>query len=62
MPFPRKLLLDGEAVALCPFASRVPVQLMIVPRRPVADYGEDGTLGARLLQIFRSALEELHVS
>ncbi|MEA2479371.1 MAG: UDPglucose--hexose-phosphate uridylyltransferase [Thermoleophilaceae bacterium] len=40
---------DAEAVALCPFASRVPYQLQIVPRRPRERFEDDGALGARLL-------------
>ncbi|MBV9214275.1 MAG: DUF4921 family protein [Actinobacteria bacterium] len=41
--------IDSEAVALCPFASRVPFQLQIVPRRARARFEDDGPLGARLL-------------
>ena len=40
---------DSEAVAICPFASRVPYQLQIVPRAPRARFEEAGPLGARLL-------------
>jgi UDPglucose--hexose-1-phosphate uridylyltransferase len=45
----RILALDREAVALCPFASRVPYQVQIVPRSARARFEEDGPLGARLL-------------
>ena len=40
---------DSEAVALCPFASRVPFQAQIVPRAPRARFEDDGPLGARIL-------------
>ena len=45
----RIVAIDDEAVALCPFASRVPFQLQIVPRRPRPRFEDDGPLGARLL-------------
>jgi UDPglucose--hexose-1-phosphate uridylyltransferase len=41
--------IDDEAVAICPFASRVPFQLQIIPRRPQARFEDDGPLAARLL-------------
>ncbi len=40
---------DEEAVAICPFASRVPFQGQLVPRRPAARFEEEGPLGASLL-------------
>jgi len=45
----RIVALDDEAVLLAPYASRLPFQLMIAPRRPQARYEDDGPLGARLL-------------
>jgi UDPglucose--hexose-1-phosphate uridylyltransferase len=45
----RVVAIDPEAVAICPFASRVPFQLQLVPRRPRARFEDDGPLGARLL-------------
>jgi len=45
----RVVSIDSEAVAICPFASRVPFQLQIVPRRPRPRYQDDGPLGASLL-------------
>ena len=41
---------DAEAVAICPFASGVPFQLQIVPRRPAARFEEEGPLAAGLLR------------
>jgi UDPglucose--hexose-1-phosphate uridylyltransferase len=40
---------DDEAVALCPFAARVPFHLQVIPRRPVARFADEGPLGARML-------------
>jgi UDPglucose--hexose-1-phosphate uridylyltransferase len=52
----RLVAVDSEAVAFCPFASRVPFQLLIAPRRPAASFADDGPLGAALL---RQTLERL---
>ena len=46
----RVVAIDAEAVALCPFASRVPFQVQIVPRQARARFEDDGPLGAALLQ------------
>ncbi len=46
----RIVAIDAEAVAICPFASRVPYELQIVPRRPRARFEDDGALGAALLR------------
>jgi UDPglucose--hexose-1-phosphate uridylyltransferase len=45
----RIVAVDSEAVALAPFAARVPFHLQIVPRSPVARFEDDGPLGARML-------------
>jgi UDPglucose--hexose-1-phosphate uridylyltransferase len=45
----RIVTIDREAVAICPFASRVPFQVQIVPRRPRRSFEDDGALGAQLL-------------
>jgi UDPglucose--hexose-1-phosphate uridylyltransferase len=45
----RIVAIDDEAVALCPFAARVPFHLMLAPRTPVARFSDDGPLGGRLL-------------
>ncbi len=46
----RIVAIDEEAVAICPFASRVPYQLQLVPRAPRARFEDDGPLGAALLR------------
>ena len=45
----RVVAIDAEGVALCPFASRVPFQVQIVPRRPRARFEDDGPVAAGLL-------------
>lgn len=46
----RVVAIDGEAVALCPFASRVPFQVQLVPRRARARFEDEGPLASELLQ------------
>jgi UDPglucose--hexose-1-phosphate uridylyltransferase len=45
----RLVAVDGEAVAICPYASRVPFQVQLVPRRPRPRFDDDGPLAAGLL-------------
>ncbi len=45
----RLVAVDDEAVLLAPFASRMPYQLMIVPRRPAMAFEADGQGGAAML-------------
>jgi UDPglucose--hexose-1-phosphate uridylyltransferase len=45
----RIVAIDDEAVAMAPYASRVPFQLMIAPRRSRPRFEDDGPLGAGLL-------------
>jgi UDPglucose--hexose-1-phosphate uridylyltransferase len=46
----RIVAIDEEAVALCPFASRAPFQVQLVPRRARARFEDDGPLASALLQ------------
>jgi UDPglucose--hexose-1-phosphate uridylyltransferase len=55
----RIVAIDEEAVALCPFASRVPFEVQIVPRRPRSLFEDDGPLGARLLHDVLGRLERV---
>jgi UDPglucose--hexose-1-phosphate uridylyltransferase len=59
----RIVAIDAEAVAICPFASRVPFQVQVIPRRPRGSFEDDGPLGAGMLhQVLgrlRAALGEL---
>ena len=45
----RVVAIDDEAVALAPYGSRLPYQLMIAPRRPRARFEDEGATGAALL-------------
>jgi UDPglucose--hexose-1-phosphate uridylyltransferase len=45
----RIVAIDEEAVLMAPFASRLPFQLMLAPRRPVPRFEQDGPTGAALL-------------
>jgi UDPglucose--hexose-1-phosphate uridylyltransferase len=45
----RLVAVDDEAVLLAPYASQVPFQLMLAPRRPRARFEDDGPTGAALL-------------
>jgi UDPglucose--hexose-1-phosphate uridylyltransferase len=46
----RVVAVDSEAVAICPFAARVPFELQVVPRRPAARFTDEGPLCAGLLR------------
>jgi UDPglucose--hexose-1-phosphate uridylyltransferase len=45
----RVVAIDDEAVVLAPYASRVPFQLLLAPRRPRPRFEDDGPTGAALL-------------
>jgi UDPglucose--hexose-1-phosphate uridylyltransferase len=45
----RVVAIDDDAVLLAPYASILPYQLMLVPRRPRARFEDDGPTGAGLL-------------
>ena len=45
----RLIAVDDEAVAICPFASRVPFHVQVVPRAAPARFEDEGPLAAGLL-------------
>jgi UDPglucose--hexose-1-phosphate uridylyltransferase len=55
----RIVAIDRDAVAVCPFASRVPFQVQIIPRRPRARFEDDGPLGGALLHQVLGRLERV---
>ena len=55
----RVVAVDSEAVAICPFASRGPFHVQIVPRSPKARFDEDGPLAAPLLHDVLGRLESV---
>ena len=55
----RIVAIDSEAVVICPFASRMPFEMMVIPRTPRARFQDDGPLGAKLLH---EALQRLRAA
>jgi UDPglucose--hexose-1-phosphate uridylyltransferase len=55
----RIVAIDDEAVLMVPWASQVPFQLMLAPRRTAARFEHDGPLGAALLHDGLSRLRRL---
>jgi UDPglucose--hexose-1-phosphate uridylyltransferase len=55
----RIVAIDDEGVAICPFGSRVPFELQIVPRSPRARFEDDGPLCAQLLHDALGRLERV---
>jgi UDPglucose--hexose-1-phosphate uridylyltransferase len=53
----RIVAIDSEAVVICPFASRMPFEMMLIPRTPRARFQDDGPLGAKLLHEALSRLQ-----
>jgi UDPglucose--hexose-1-phosphate uridylyltransferase len=45
----RVVAIDDEAVVICPFASRMPYEMMLLPRRPRSRFQDEGPAGAALL-------------
>ncbi len=45
----RIVAIDDEAVAICPYASRVPFEVQIVPRTPRKSFQAEGALGAGMV-------------
>jgi UDPglucose--hexose-1-phosphate uridylyltransferase len=45
----RIVAIDEDAVLMAPYASRLPFQLMLAPRRPLPRFEQDGPTGAALL-------------
>ena len=55
----RIVAIDDEAVLMTPWASQVPFQLMLAPRRTAPRFEDDGPLGAALLHDAVSRLRRL---
>jgi UDPglucose--hexose-1-phosphate uridylyltransferase len=54
----RLVAIDDDAIVLCPWASRSPFELRIVPRRAAARFEEDGEVGVNALGTALGALRE----
>ena len=55
----RLIAIDDDCVAIAPYGSRLPYQLMIVPRRPRRRFEDDGPTGAALLHDMLGRLARL---
>ena len=53
----RLVAIDEDALLICPWASRSPFELRIIPRRPAASFEEDGDVGLGILRTGLRALE-----
>ena len=55
----RIVAIDDEAVAICPFAGRMPFEMQIIPRTPRPRFQDEGPLGAALLHDVLGRLERV---
>jgi UDPglucose--hexose-1-phosphate uridylyltransferase len=53
----RLVAIDDDALLICPWASRSPFELRIVPRTPAARFERDGEVGLGMLRTALRALE-----
>jgi UDPglucose--hexose-1-phosphate uridylyltransferase len=52
----RLVAIDDEALLLCPWASRSPFELRVVPRRPAPSFEKDGAMGTAMIRAAFAAL------
>jgi len=55
----RLVAIDDEAMLICPWASRAPFELRVVPRRPAPAFERDGEVGTAMLRQAVVRLESL---
>jgi UDPglucose--hexose-1-phosphate uridylyltransferase len=48
--------IDDDAVLVCPWASRSPFELRVIPRRPSPSFEEDGEVGVGMIRAAVRAL------
>jgi UDPglucose--hexose-1-phosphate uridylyltransferase len=53
----RLVAIDDDALLICPWASRSPFELRIIPRNPAPSFELDGEVGVRMLRTALRALE-----
>jgi len=53
----RLVAIDDDALLVCPWASRSPFELRIIPRSAAPDFAEDGEVGVGMLRTALRALE-----
>jgi UDPglucose--hexose-1-phosphate uridylyltransferase len=55
----RLVAIDDEALLVCPWASRSPFELRIIPRRPAPQFEDDGEVGTGMIRTAFAALTAL---
>jgi UDPglucose--hexose-1-phosphate uridylyltransferase len=55
----RLVAIDDEAILVCPWASRAPFELRVVPRRPAPSFEGDGEVGTAMIRSAFSALRRV---
>jgi UDPglucose--hexose-1-phosphate uridylyltransferase len=55
----RLVAIDDEAVLVCPWASRSPFELRVIPRRPAPAFQDDGETGTAMIRTALGALARL---
>src|SRR5438045_2822009 len=55
----RLVAIDDEALLVCPWASRSPFELRVVPRRPAPSFEDDGETGTEMIRTALGALAAL---
>jgi UDPglucose--hexose-1-phosphate uridylyltransferase len=55
----RLVAIDDEAMLICPWASRAPFELRVIPRRPTPGFERDGEVGTAMLRQAVLRLERL---
>jgi UDPglucose--hexose-1-phosphate uridylyltransferase len=55
----RLVAIDDEALLVCPWASRSPFELRVIPRRPAAEFQRDGEVGTAMIRIALRSLAAL---
>ncbi|MGH2925390.1 MAG: galactose-1-phosphate uridylyltransferase [Solirubrobacterales bacterium] len=54
----RLVAVDDEAVLVCPWASRSPYELRVIPRRPAPHFHDDGQIGTAMIRTAMTALAQ----
>ena len=55
----RLVAIDDEALLVCPWASRSPFELRVIPRRPAPEFQRDGEIGTAMIRTALRALAAL---
>jgi UDPglucose--hexose-1-phosphate uridylyltransferase len=55
----RLVAIDDDAMLICPWASRSPFELRVVPRRPAPTFEDDGEVGTGMIRTAIGALAEV---